>query len=101
MALASGTIGQFQGPFTTNTNILNGIGAYNMTLRICVPKMQSLVKYINGVGTENGVIVALNQDTYIQIPSQGIYELDIPIYIYSIAFPYGAPNGTLIDYVIE
>ena len=89
--LTSGSIGQIQGPFSSN-DIINFDNKF-VKLGVII-KDKDLMTY-----EETGFYMLIN-DILIQFGREGIYELDDTLSINSISFPQGAPPSLLIDYVI-
>lgn len=85
---AYGRLGQLLGPFSPGEEIINLISADTKTKNVKL-----------GIQTTIDTIVLINGES-IQIGRTGIYELDEIMNISSIIFPNGAPENTIIDYVV-
>lgn len=85
---AYGRLGQLLGPFSPGEEIINLISADTKTKNVKL-----------GIQTAIDTIVLINGES-IQIGRTGIYELDEIMNISSIIFPNGAPENTIIDYVV-
>ena len=86
-----GRLGQLLGPFSPGEEIINLISATNTNSQYRDMKL--------GIQTAIDTIVNINGKS-IQIGRTGLYELDEIMSVSSIVFPNGAPENTIIDYVI-
>lgn len=85
MILQNGHVGQVEGPFVANKDLLDDDGA----IGIFTPEKERPVLYKLGIQTSAGTIVNIN-GTNIKIGKTGIYELEDIIKITSLIFPNGA-----------
>ena len=88
-----GTIGQLQGPFEANVNVLPEVGD-NMIIGVSIPEKE-LMPFNSD---ENlGFYFLLNNEK-VKIGKQGIYEMDTPMRINNLSFPKGAPKEVKVEY---
>ena len=88
-----GEIGQLNGPFSPNQNVLSS--GDNMIIGISIPE-DKLMPY-DEADKNLGFYFTLN-GIDIKIGERGVYEMDTPLHITSLIFPKGAPKGTIIEY---
>ena len=92
MAIQAGYTSQLQGPFSINQDIAS--------------LLDSRFKYKFGVSVNPYDLMPIpNWDfringNNIKMGKTGMYEVDEPMYITSFVFPTGAPDSTLIDFVV-
>ena len=87
----TGKIGQFKGPFTENQTITLD-SEYNIQLGIAIGEKDCM--------KNNWKLRVLIDNEEIWIKHRCIYNPDVTIFHHTITFPDGAPESTIVDYII-
>ena len=92
--MLNGRIGQVLGPFEANLDLLED----NAPIGSFTPETTKPIIYKLGIQAAEGTVVKIN-DALIQIGKTGIYELDSVVDVKKLAFPNGADENTIVDFV--
>ena len=92
--IQNGHIGQVQGPFQANKDLLDDDGP----IGVLTPEKERPVLFKLGIQASQGDLVKIN-DTTIKIGKTGIYELDEVVKITSVIFLQDVSADTIVDFV--
>ena len=94
LSLSNGSIGQLQGPFTTDDRfIFTGLNNGKIFIKL------GIIMNDKDAMSNPDFVININGEL-LKLGTTNIYELDDVMQIVNLSFPQNAPPSTIIDYVV-